>query len=133
MKNKSFRVFDLIISISLLVLLSPLFLTICFLNLPGEGSVIFRQRRVGKSEQPFILFKFRTMKKSTPTLPSHEVDSSMITAVGKILRSTKLDELPQLINVIRGDMSLLARGLVSLSIRNLLVKVRLNVYSVLRG
>jgi O-antigen biosynthesis protein WbqP len=72
----------------------------------SPGPVIFRQRRVGLHEQPFTCYKLRTMFVDTRDVPTHETSASSVTPVGKWLRSLKLDELPQLWNIVRGDMSL---------------------------
>jgi lipopolysaccharide/colanic/teichoic acid biosynthesis glycosyltransferase len=70
------------------------------------GSPLFRQQRVGRHQQPFTLVKFRTMKKDTASVASHLASASAITSFGRFLRRTKLDELPQLWNVLKGEMSL---------------------------
>lgn len=70
------------------------------------GSPIFVQTRVGKNKKPFKLIKFRTMSVNTQSVASHLASTSSITKLGVFLRKTKIDELPQLINVLKGEMSL---------------------------
>ena len=101
------RVFDIVVSASGLVLLVPIFVVVSILVLVSSGRpVFFRQSRLGKNKQPFKLIKYRTMDIGTQQLPTHEVDPRAITGLGRVLRATHLDELPQLWNVLRGDMSL---------------------------
>jgi O-antigen biosynthesis protein WbqP len=71
----------------------------------SPGPAIFRQRRVGRGERPFTCLKLRTMRVDAPSAPSHEVGASTVTRVGQFLRRTKIDELPQLWNILAGDMS----------------------------
>ena len=102
------RFFDVIISLLLLVLLSPLFLIIgIIIKLNSKGPVFFTQMRIGKNNELFKFYKFRTMKIGTPNVATDKLDSSKsyITTIGKILRKTSLDELPQLINILKGDMT----------------------------
>lgn len=100
------RIFDIIFSLIGLVFGLPVLLVIWILGLLNSGSPIFRQERVGRNKQPFTLVKFRTMSKGTASVASHIAPSGSITPFGSFLRKTKLDELPQLWNVIKGEMSL---------------------------
>jgi lipopolysaccharide/colanic/teichoic acid biosynthesis glycosyltransferase len=92
-----------------LLVLSPLFLLIAVcVKLSSSGPVLFRHERMGKRFRPFNVLKFRTMVADAPKLggPITFGDDPRITKIGKLLRKTKLDELPQLINVLSGEMSL---------------------------
>lgn len=103
------RAFDLIISILSLIILSPIFLIIAILiKRDGHGSVIFKQIRVGKNNKEFEIYKFRSMKEEAPEIASNDLENpdKYITSIGKFLRKTSLDELPQLVNIIKGEMSL---------------------------
>jgi undecaprenyl phosphate N,N'-diacetylbacillosamine 1-phosphate transferase len=106
---KSFwkRSLDLIIAAIAFILLLPLFILITvvllFLN---QGKPFFKQRRPGMNEKVFELYKFKTMNDKVDQNNNLLPDSARLTKVGRILRRTSLDELPQLINVIKGDMSL---------------------------
>ena len=100
------RVFDLVFSLMGLLLGSPLRLVIYMAGLFDTGLPFFQQVRVGRNERPFTLLKFRTMRPETPSVASHLADISAITPLGLFLRRTKLDELPQLWNVLKGEMSL---------------------------
>lgn len=100
------RILDLLISIFSIILLWPLLLFIIVLGLFDTGQPIFIQQRLGRNHEVFKLIKFRTMSLNTASVGTHEVNPSSITRLGKFLRKSKIDELPQLINVIIGDMSL---------------------------
>lgn len=104
------RLLDIIVSGLLLVLLSPFFVIIALaIVLDSPGSVFFKQKRLGKNLQPFVIYKFRTMAQGTEKIFNKcEVllSDPRVTTVGKFLRRTKIDELPQLINIFKGDMSL---------------------------
>jgi len=100
------RIFDIIFSLIGLVSALPVLLVIWILGLLDTGSPIFRQERVGRNMKTFTLVKFRTMSKDTASVASHLASSACITPLGSFLRKTKLDELPQLWNVLKGDMSL---------------------------
>lgn len=100
------RVFDILFSALGLIVLSPMILVVWLLGWFDTCAPLFRQERVGRRQQPFVLVKFRTMRSDTVSVASHLVDASAITPLGRFLRRTKLDELPQLWNVLRGEMSL---------------------------
>lgn len=101
------RGFDIVVAASGLVILSPLILLLIMLiRANSPGSAIFVQERLGRNEKPFRCYKFRTMTTGAPNAGSHKIDGSWITPLGGRLRRCKLDEIPQLLNVLRGDMSL---------------------------
>jgi len=100
------RLFDLVFSLVGLVVGFPVLLVLTLIGLFDTGSPIFRQVRVGRHQQPFTLVKFRTMKVDTASVATHLASSASITRFGHFLRKTKLDELPQLWNVLKGEMSL---------------------------
>lgn len=105
------RVIDVVLALLGLIILSPIFLLIIIaIKLDSKGSIIFKQKRVGKEKVLFNIYKFRTMKSDTPNdAPTHLLKNPnfFITRVGKILRKTSLDELPQLINILKGEMSII--------------------------
>ncbi len=102
------RIFDFAISIPLLILTLPLFVIVYLLVLITMGRpVIFKQTRIGWFGKPFTVYKFRTMTEERDENGNLLPDEKRITKLGKILRATRLDELPQLINVIKGDLSLI--------------------------
>lgn len=100
------RLLDVLFSSVGLVVTSPLLLIVYVLGLLDTGAPMFWQERVGRYKKPFILLKFRTMDKSTASVATHLASPASVTRIGKFLRRTKLDELPQLWNVLKGDMSL---------------------------
>lgn len=103
------RIFDFIFSLFGLILIIPLiFIIIFFIKIDSKGPILFKQKRIGKNKTYFNIYKFRTMKINTPAnTATHLLDNpdKWITKVGKILRKTSLDEIPQLINIIAGQMS----------------------------
>lgn len=100
------RVFDFVFSLLGLVVGFPVLLVIYVIGLCDTGSPLFRQERVGRDQKPFTLVKFRTMTVDTASVASHLASTASITKLGGFLRRTKLDELPQLWNVLKGEMSL---------------------------
>ena len=105
------RALDVIISLCGLIVFSPLLVLIAVLiKLDSKGPVIFKQKRFGKNKEFFEIYKFRTMRTDTPKdVPTNDLKGakSYITPLGKVLRKSSLDELPQLWNILRGDMSLI--------------------------
>jgi len=100
------RLLDLLFSTVGLVLLSPVLVVVLWMGWIDTRSPLFRQQRVGQHQKSFVLVKFRTMRPDTASVASHLADASAITPLGRFLRRTKLDELPQLWNVLKGEMSL---------------------------
>lgn len=102
------RFIDALFSGILLIVLSPIFAIIGIsIKINSKGPVFFTQMRIGRDNELFKFYKFRSMKMGTPNVATDKLDNSKSyhTAVGKILRKTSLDELPQLINIIKGDMT----------------------------
>lgn len=103
------RFFDIVFAGIALLVLSPLLLpVIALLRLTGEGEVFFVQQRVGKDGKKFGLLKFATMLKDSPNIGTGTVtvqDDPRVLPIGRILRKTKINELPQLLNILKGDMS----------------------------
>jgi len=100
------RIFDIVFSFLGLLLLSPLILFLLIIGIYDTGSPLFRQERVGMNQKPFQLLKFRSMHVNTQAVATHLVQVGAITKWGSFLRKSKLDELPQLFNVLVGNMSL---------------------------
>lgn len=101
------RAIDLGVALTLLVLLSPLLLLVAVaVQVTMGGPVLFSQERAGRGGAPFSLLKFRSMRDPRPGEESPEFDMVRMTRLGRLLRRTSIDELPSLLNVVRGDMSL---------------------------
>ncbi|MCA3174199.1 MAG: sugar transferase [Burkholderiales bacterium] len=100
------RLFDLVLSLTGLTLGIPFFVLLYVVGWLDTRAPLFRQQRVGRHQKPFVLVKFRTMRPDTASVATHLADASAITPLGHFLRRTKLDELPQLWNVLKGEMSL---------------------------
>ena len=100
------RLFDVLFALLGLTLGLPVLALLWLMGWWDTGSPLFRQQRVGRNQRPFVLVKFRTMRPDTASVATHLADASAITPFGRFLRRTKLDELPQLWNVLIGEMSL---------------------------
>lgn len=128
------RIIDFLAAFFGLLLLWPILLVVTIIGIFDTGSPIFIQERVGKNKRIFKLIKFRTMSIETKSVASHLASNASITKFGSFLRKSKIDELPQLINVIKGDMSLVGPR-PNLFNQEELIKERdaLGVYNVLPG
>lgn len=128
------RLIDFLAAFFGLLFLWPILLIVLIIGLFDTGSPIFVQERVGRNKKPFKLIKFRTMSVDTKSVASHLASNASITKLGAFLRKTKIDELPQLINVVKGDMSLVGPR-PNLYNQEELIKERdaLGVYDVLPG
>ncbi|MBE8233479.1 MAG: sugar transferase [Endozoicomonadaceae bacterium] len=125
---------DFLIAFFGLIVTFPILLLVTIIGYFDTGSPIFIQQRVGKKQKPFNLIKFRTMSVETKSVASHLANNAAITKLGAFLRSTKIDELPQLINVVKGEMSLVGPR-PNLFNQEELIKERdaLDIYDVLPG
>lgn len=105
------RLIDLVLSVCGLIVLSPLLIAIVIaIKLDSKGPVIFKQKRVGKNKTYFNIWKFRTMRTDAPKdMPTHLLSSpdAYITKIGKFLRQTSLDELPQILQIVIGKMAII--------------------------
>ncbi|ENO1850493.1 sugar transferase [Vibrio vulnificus] len=128
------RLLDFLAAFFGLLFLWPILVVVTVIGLFDTGSPIFVQERVGRNKKPFKLVKFRTMSVDTQSVASHLASTSSITKLGAFLRKTKIDELPQLINVLKGEMSLVGPR-PNLFNQEELIKERdaLDVYNVLPG
>ncbi|MDP8162120.1 sugar transferase [Pasteurella skyensis] len=128
------RVLDFVFSFFGILFLLPVGIILYIIGLFDTGSPIFIQERVGKNKKPFNLIKFRTMSLETESVASHLASISSITNFGSFLRRTKLDELPQLLNVLKGDMSLVGPRPNLFNQKELIEeRDKLGVYSVVPG
>lgn len=128
------RFFDIVFSFFALVLLLPLFIPIIIiLKLTGEGEIFYKQARVGYKNKPFLIWKFATMLKNSASIGSKEItlrNDSRVTKFGKFLRISKLNELPQLINILVGEMSFVGpRPLMEVSFQQYSPQVQSMIYN----
>lgn len=126
------RLFDLVAALLAMILLSPVFLIIiCILFFTPDSKVFFSHERRGRRGRPFRIYKFQTMRNSTPNCATCDLENpeQYITKPGKILRKTSLDELPQLWNILKGDMSFVGpRPLISSELRAHRLRLEYGVY-----
>lgn len=105
------RLIDFVLALCGLIVLSPVFIILCiWIKLDSRGPILFKQKRVGINKTYFNIYKFRTMYIDTPKdMPTHMLSNpdQFITKAGKFLRKTSLDELPQIINIIKGEMAII--------------------------
>ena len=128
------RVFDIILAFFGLLLLAPVFACLLIVGFFVSGSPIFRQVRLGLNKEPFVIYKFRTMKLSTASLPTHLIKTQATTKFGMMLRTTKLDEIPQLWNVLKGEMSFVGpRPGLANQYELTIIREKLGVFSVKPG
>lgn len=115
-ENKNFdiynfikRAIDITCSLIGIIVFLPIFIiTAVLIRIESRGNVIFKQLRIGKNSKPFYIYKFRSMRIDTPNMATNDMKNPemYITKIGKIIRKTSIDELPQLINILKGDMSI---------------------------
>jgi lipopolysaccharide/colanic/teichoic acid biosynthesis glycosyltransferase len=132
------RFLDVLLSSFALIVLSPLLIPIVvILKFTAEGEVFYKQARVGYKNQIFNILKFATMLKDSPNMGTGDVtlrNDPRVTSVGKYLRMTKINELPQLINILIGDMSIVGpRPLMKVGFDRYEDKYKSNVYNVRPG
>ena len=128
------RTLDFLLASLAFLIFSPILVLIFLIIYFENKSPLFFQKRVGKNMNQFTLIKFRTMSKGTKSCATHLVDNSKITKLGKLLRKTKLDELPQLLNVIKGDMSLVGpRPCLPSQFELIEIRKTYNIYDYLPG
>lgn len=128
------RFFDFFFSLLLLFILAPLLIPVMvLLRLTAEGEVFYKQKRIGYNNQVFMIWKFATMLKNSPNMKGGELtlrNDPRVTTMGKFLRITKLNELPQLINVLKGDMSFVGpRPLMPISFEQYAPEIQAVVYN----
>ena len=131
------RSIDILLSIMGLIILSPILILIpLIIKIETKGPIIFKQVRCGKNSKPFYIYKFRSMRIDAPNLSTNEFTDSnkFITKTGKFIRKTSIDEIPQLFNILKGDMSIVGPRPVILKEKELIeLRKDYNVDSVLPG
>ena len=106
MYSKVKRGLDIILAIALLIIFAiPMIIVSIFIKLEDGSSILYKSQRMGKGLKPFYIYKFRSMKTCRKELDGRMTHEDMVTKVGKVIRKTSIDELPQIINILKGDMS----------------------------
>jgi lipopolysaccharide/colanic/teichoic acid biosynthesis glycosyltransferase len=132
------RIIDFVVALAALIVLAvPMLIIIVALKFTGEGEVFYRQQRVGYRNSTFGIWKFATMLKNSPNMGTGSLTvrgDPRVTRVGRVLRATKINELPQLINVLTGEMSFVGpRPQVQVDFDSYPTEVRESIYSVTPG
>ncbi|WP_297520181.1 sugar transferase [uncultured Clostridium sp.] len=132
------RIFDFSISLILSMLLIPIIvLVVIAVKVTSKGPIIFKQKRVGRYNEEFEIYKFRTMKTNTPNVATKDLgqnSSDYLTTIGSFLRKASLDEIPQLFNVIKGDMSLVGpRPIIGKEKKLIELRKEKDIHSILPG
>ncbi|MDU6115831.1 MAG: sugar transferase [Paeniclostridium sordellii] len=131
------RCIDIVISLLGIIILSPIFLiTAMLIKLESKGPIIFKQLRAGKNSEPFYIYKFRSMRINAPNVSTNDFKDAdaFITKTGKFIRKTSIDELPQLFNILKGNMSIVGPRPVILKEKDLIrLRQEYNVDSLLPG
>lgn len=131
------RLIDIFMSLIGIIILSPVFLiTAILIKIESNGPIIFKQVRAGKDSEPFYIYKFRSMRIDAPNKSTNDFKDAdaFITKIGKFIRKTSIDELPQLFNILKGDMSIVGPRPVILKEKDLIrLRQEYNVDSLLPG
>ena len=127
------RLFDILISFVGLIISLPIILIILLFSFSEKGSFIFKQKRLGYKNKIFYLFKIRTMKINTKNLPTHQLSEESFNNYGSFLRKTKIDELPQLFNVLKGEMSIVGPRPMPIESKNMFNNLDFNRHEVKPG
>jgi len=133
-RQRLLRTMDILLASVGVTLAGPIMVVLALIGLFDTGSPIFCQIRVGRQRRPFLLIKFRTMRVDAASVATHLADPAVVTGYGKLLRRTKLDELPQLWNVLKGDMSMVGPRPCLFSQEELIeARVRLGIFEARPG
>ena len=128
------KITDKVLALIGLIILTPVIVILTLIGILDTGKPYFKQKRMGKNKIPFYIIKFRSMRLDTLSEATHLISASRVTIWGKFLRSSKLDEIPQLLNILKGDMSIVGpRPNLFNQFELISERDKYNVYSVLPG